>query len=52
MNDQCNFTLSLQNNLDCEGCVIQSALTVSPPPQNGIYLCGAISKFLPSDNGF
>lgn len=45
MNDQCNFTLSLQNNLDCEGCVIQSALTVSPPPQNGIYLAGQSVNF-------
>ncbi|MEI2759116.1 MAG: gliding motility-associated C-terminal domain-containing protein [Bacteroidia bacterium] len=40
MNDQCNFSLSLQNNFDCSGCVMQSALTVSPPPSNGFYLSG------------
>ncbi|HMR47300.1 MAG TPA: gliding motility-associated C-terminal domain-containing protein [Bacteroidia bacterium] len=40
MNDQCNFSLSLQNNFDCSGCVMQSALTVSPPPTNGFYLSG------------
>jgi len=40
INDQCNFSLSLQNNFDCSGCVMQSGLTVSPPPSNGFYLSG------------
>lgn len=40
LSDQCNFTLSLQNNFDCSGCVTQSSLSVNPPPANGIYLAG------------
>lgn len=40
ISDQCNFTLSLQNNFDCSGCVTQSTLSVNPPPVNGIYLAG------------
>ncbi|MEO8085539.1 MAG: gliding motility-associated C-terminal domain-containing protein [Bacteroidota bacterium] len=52
LNDECNFTLSLQNNLDCEGCVIQSALNVIPPPQNGIYLAGQTVNFCLEITGF
>ncbi|MBL0340556.1 MAG: SprB repeat-containing protein [Bacteroidetes bacterium] len=37
LNDQCAFTLALQNNFDCAGCVIQSSFTASPPPVNGTY---------------
>lgn len=40
ISDQCNFTLSLQNNFDCSGCVTQSTLSVNPPPASGIYLAG------------
>jgi gliding motility-associated-like protein len=45
LNDQCNFTLSLRNNFDCNGCVMQSNLTVNPPPVNGIYLSGQQVNF-------
>lgn len=43
--DQCNFVLNLQNNRDCAGCVIQSSLTVNPPPVNGMYLPGQTVNF-------
>lgn len=45
LTDQCNFTLSLQNNLDCQGCVTQSTFTATPPPVNGIYLAGQTVNF-------
>ncbi|HRH67750.1 MAG TPA: hypothetical protein PLU53_15745, partial [Bacteroidia bacterium] len=45
LNDQCNFTLTLQNNFDCAGCVIQSNLTVNPPPVNGTYQAGQTVNF-------
>ena len=45
LNDQCDFTLSLQNNYDCAGCVIQSNLTVSPAPINGTYQAGQAVTF-------
>lgn len=43
--DQCNFTLTLQNNYDCAGCVIQSNLTAVPPPVNGTYPAGQLVNF-------
>ena len=43
--DQCTFTLSLQNNYDCTGCVIQSGLTANPPPVNGVYNAGQTVNF-------
>lgn len=52
LTDQCNFTLSLQNNFDCQGCVLQSALNVNPPPQNGIYLAGQQVQFCLSISDF
>lgn len=52
LTDQCDFSLSLQNNLDCQGCVIQSALNVNPPPQNGIYLAGQTVNFCLNITGF
>ena len=45
LTDQCNFTVTLKNNLDCQGCVSQSLLTVNPLPQNGIYLAGQTVNF-------
>lgn len=52
INDQCNFSLSLQNNNDCLGCVVQSGLTVSPPPVNGIYLSNQTVNFCLNITGF
>src|SRR6185295_17995044 len=43
--DRCAFTLQLQNNYDCQGCVIQSSLTVNPPPFNGTYQPGQTVNF-------
>lgn len=45
LNDQCNFSLQLQNNFDCAGCVIVSNLTVNPPPVNGTYQAGQQVNF-------
>ncbi len=45
LNDQCAFTLSLQNNFDCAGCVIQSSFTAAPPPVNGTYLASQTVTF-------
>jgi large repetitive protein len=45
LNDQCAFSLSLQNSFDCAGCVIQSGLTVNPPPVNGNYQAGQTVTF-------
>ncbi|MBL7922924.1 MAG: gliding motility-associated C-terminal domain-containing protein [Bacteroidia bacterium] len=43
--DQCDFTLTLQNNYDCAGCVIQSNFTAVPPPVNGFYPAGQTVTF-------
>lgn len=43
--DQCNFSLALQNNFDCASCVVQSALSINPPPVNGNYLAGQSVNF-------
>lgn len=45
INDQCDFSLTLQNNFDCAGCVIQSNITANPPPVNGTYNAGQLVNF-------
>ena len=35
--DRCNFSLTLQNNYDCAGCVLAANLDATPPPVNGQY---------------
>lgn len=45
LTDQCTFTLTLQNNFDCAGCVIQSTLVANPPPVNGSYAAGQTVNF-------
>jgi len=45
LNDQCAFTLSLQNNFDCAGCVIQSSFSAAPPPVTGTYLASQTVTF-------
>ena len=37
LNDQCDFSMTVWNNLDCAGCVLGSNLTVNPAPVNGYY---------------
>ena len=43
--DQCNFTLTLQNNYDCQGCVLGATLDATPPPVNGQYQSGTLVTF-------
>jgi hypothetical protein len=43
--DQCNFTLTLQNNYDCQGCVLGATLDATPPPVNGQYQPGTLVTF-------
>lgn len=45
LSDQCNYSMALQNNYDCAGCVIQSSLTATPPPVNGSYAAGQTVQF-------
>ena len=45
LNDQCDFNLALQNNFDCQGCVIVNNLVVNPPPVNGTYQAGQLVNF-------
>ncbi|MFM7727409.1 MAG: hypothetical protein ACKO7B_11945, partial [Flavobacteriales bacterium] len=43
--DQCTFTLTLQNNYDCAGCVLAANLDATPPPVNGQYQPGTLVTF-------
>ncbi|MFM7105364.1 MAG: hypothetical protein ACKOW8_07560, partial [Flavobacteriales bacterium] len=43
--DQCTFTLTLQNNYDCAGCVLAANLDATPPPVNGQYQSGTLVTF-------
>jgi gliding motility-associated-like protein len=43
--DQCNFTLLLKNNRDCNACTVSSNLTASPPPVDGNYSPGQTITF-------
>jgi hypothetical protein len=43
--DQCTFTLTLQNNYDCSGCVLAANLDATPPPVNGQYQAGTLVTF-------
>ncbi|MFM7310004.1 MAG: beta strand repeat-containing protein, partial [Flavobacteriales bacterium] len=43
--DQCTFTLTLQNNYDCAGCVLAADLNVTPPPVNGQYQPNTLVTF-------
>ncbi|MEJ6637349.1 MAG: hypothetical protein QNL10_02845, partial [Crocinitomicaceae bacterium] len=42
---QGNFTLELNNNLDCNGCLEVGVLTANPPPINGTYAAGQVVEF-------
>ena len=43
--DQCTFTLTLQNNYDCAGCVLAASLDATPPPVSGQYQPGTLVTF-------
>lgn len=45
LNDQCDFSMTVWNNLDCAGCVLGSNLTVNPPPVNGYYQPNTVVNF-------
>lgn len=43
--DQAAFKLKISNNLECNNCVLNKSLTVSPPPVNGTYSPGQTVSF-------
>lgn len=43
--DQGLFTLTIKNNYDCDACLLQDDLTVTPPPTNGTYQPGTTVTF-------
>lgn len=43
--DQCNFTLLLKNNRDCNACNVTSTIVATPPPVNGTYAPGQTVTF-------
>ncbi|MEI7802250.1 MAG: CUB domain-containing protein, partial [Bacteroidota bacterium] len=45
LNDQCDFSMTVWNNLDCQGCVLGSNLVVNPPPVNGYYQPNTVVNF-------
>ena len=50
--DQCTFTMTLQNNYDCAGCVLAAVLDVTPPPINGQYQPGTTVTFCYTINSY
>ena len=40
-----NFTLAVDNDIDCDDCLVQSSLTSTPAPVNGTYLPGQVVTF-------
>jgi len=44
-NDEGTFDLTLQNNVDCNACLLSSTMTVDPLPVNGTYQPGTIVTF-------
>ena len=40
-----NFTLAIDNDIECDDCLIQSTLTSAPAPNNGTYLPGEVVTF-------
>lgn len=40
-----NFTLTVNNNINCDNCMLLSSLTVTPPPVNGMYQPGQQVNF-------
>ena len=43
--DEGTFDLTLQNNVDCEACLLTSTMTVDPLPFNGTYQPGTVVTF-------
>ena len=44
-NDEGTFDLTLQNNVDCNACLLSSTMIVDPLPLNGTYQPGTIVSF-------
>ena len=40
-----DFTLTINNNINCDNCMLLSSLTVTPPPVNGMYQPGETVQF-------
>jgi len=40
-----NFTLTINNNINCDNCMLLSSLTATPPPVNGMYQPGQNVQF-------
>ncbi|MDG0973828.1 MAG: hypothetical protein P8O07_06675, partial [Crocinitomicaceae bacterium] len=40
-----NFSLSVDNDIQCDDCLVQSSLTSTPAPNNGTYLPGEVVTF-------
>lgn len=40
-----NFSISVDNDIDCDDCLRQSSLTANPQPVNGAYLPGQVVRF-------
>jgi gliding motility-associated-like protein len=40
-----NFTISVDNDIDCNDCLTESNLTANPPPTNGGYAPGQVVQF-------
>lgn len=40
-----DFTLSINNNINCDNCMLLSSLTVNPSPVNGMYQPGDVVQF-------
>ena len=45
LNDEGTFDLTLQNNVDCNACLLASTMTVDPLPVNGTYQPGTVVTF-------
>ncbi len=43
--DEGTFDLTLQNNVDCDACLLASTMTVDPLPMNGTYQPGTVVTF-------
>ena len=40
-----NFTIAINNSIDCNGCLTASSLVATPPPANGVYSPGQVVRF-------
>ncbi len=58
-NDQCDFSMTLTNNFNCDLCLTDQTFVANPPPVNGFYngnagavtveFCYTVSEYNPTD---